>query len=316
MIAQTRLLETYHTSQGLNFLEGMFDDMNAKHKPEHRRDPRALQAIHVKTLIDAEPVWISQEATQIIDHARESFEPEIVLPNDPFVASGFALFSQAIILNDAPRTKLHPGRSIVGLPIKAIAWMPIHTDELDSGCFWISYFIHIEDEIILGDDRWSPPEAEAMRKWMPLSLVHMWQWTWDDNPFDGTLEIATPEGDDMEEVIKRARQQQQLIQATWRIGSQFMPVKAAPIRQIRRDARRKGLTRHSDVNIITLRRAREYDAPEEESGRHLHVQFPVHGYWARRHTRDGVRQVWVRPHLKGPPDAPLVVKKRAWEFRR
>lgn len=315
--AQMSLLGTYQTSFGLRYLEELFEDMNAKHSTLKRRDPRILSQIAIRQVQEGEPVWVSMEAAEIIDHARDSFEPEEVLPSDPFVPSGFTLLPKPLILNDAPPTKQHPLRSKVGIPVRAISWTQIHNEDISTGCFWISYYIDVRDEIELGDDRWLPEQAEIMARRMPLSMVHMWQWTWGTNPLDETKgwdKFDVLPGDDIEEVYARARQQQQLIQTLWRIGSQFIPAKSAPLRQMRKQAKRKGM--HSDVNIITLRRTREYDPPDEDSGRRLTVRFPVHGYWAKRHTREGTKQVWVRPHMKGPEDAELVVKKRAWEFKR
>src|SRR4051812_48119611 len=88
MVEQTRLLEAYQTSLGLRYLESVFTDMNYKHKPNERLDPRALIGLQIKTVKDAEPVYVSMDATEIIDHARDSFEPEPVLPSDPFVPNG------------------------------------------------------------------------------------------------------------------------------------------------------------------------------------------------------------------------------------
>ena len=50
-------------------------------------------------------------------------------------------------------TEKNPLRSPGGiLPIRAMAWYPIHTEDMEQGCFWIHYYTHIED-----DDRDRPP---------------------------------------------------------------------------------------------------------------------------------------------------------------
>lgn len=316
MFAQMGLLRWYQTSQGLRYLEGFYNSMNAKTSPEHRLDVRVLAGIHVRTLIEAEPVWVSEESCRLVDHARETFEPEPVLPTDPFVPCGFALFAEPLILYDAPAVPDMPGRSPSGkIPIRAVAWMPVHDEDVERGCFWIHHFVHVDDE---GDEHnsWSPEEREKVRQAMPLSLAHTFQWTWGEAPWRHPERLEHVLGEDIAESQERARMQSQLMQTLWRIGSQFVPAKARAERQMRRQAKRHKMTKGDEVTVIRLRRSREYEEREEPTGRELSVQFLVRGYWAIRHTREGPRQTWVTPHVKGPPDAPFKETKRAWEFTR
>jgi len=320
MIAQARISEFYQSDMGLRYLEAFMADMNRKHTVDARIDIRMLAAIQYRMIANSEPVYVSYDACELINVARETFEPEMVLPSDPFVPSGFALLAKPMTISDAPVTPTSPWRSPIGLiPIRAIAWLPIHTEDMQQGTFWIGFYTAVEDELALGDDsRYAnePLLLANMRKYTPLSLVHQWQWTWGKDPNKWlTRELDILPDDDPEAAPIRAKQQAQLVQTMWRLGSQFTPARERPQAPIRRDAKRKGLTQHDEVNVVVLRRtspAKEH----EPTGRQLTVQFPVNGYWAIRHTVDGPRQVWVKAHMKGDPDAPLVIKKRAWEFRR
>lgn len=317
MFAQQRLAREYQGETGIRYLLGFAADMNAKHYPDERRDPRTLAAIHAQTIKEAEPVWVSEEACDLVDHARHSLKPEPVLRTDPFVPCGFALLARPLIIHDAPVNGEHPGRTPGGqVPVRAIAWMMLHDEEVEQGCFWISYLVHIDDELARegGDPRWAGYEDD-MRRMLPLSLAHLFQWTWGASPWEHPDPYHLI-GETAEDVMARGREQVQLAQTLWRIGSQIIPTKRRAERQMRRESARRKLTKTEDVTIIRLRRSREYGDEQDEPGYELSVQFLVRGYWATRHTREGPRQVWVRPHVKGPAGAPFKQTTRAWEFTR
>jgi hypothetical protein len=317
MHAQMRLIEWYKTDLGLNYLSGFLNDMNGKHNPEKRVDPRVLAGIHLKGLLDAEPVWVSDDACELVDHARHSFEPEPVRPNDPFVPQGFLLLPKPLVINDAPVTEKNPMSSPYGqIPIRSISWAPVHNEDMTQGCFWISFYVLIDDERE-GDPRWSG-EYDAVREYFsryaPLTVAHFWQWSWGDD-WSNHDRLDVVDGEDREATILRARQQVQLVQTLWRIGSQFVPVKERAPRPLRRDRRRKKLLHEDEVTVITLRRAKVYEE-HEPTGRELTVRHLVRGYWGTRHTKEGTKQVWVRPYVRGDDSLPFKTTTRAWEFRR
>lgn len=316
MVAQSRLLDWSRTPRGLRYLEGFFEDMTRRR--ELSVDVLTLARIQLYSL-QGEPTYVSHDACELVEHAAKTFEPEAVLPTDPWVPDGFALLAKPLYVLDRPWTEESPGRSATGkIPVRAIAWASIHNEDASVGCFWISYYVDIDDEIAHAaengvEHRWQGVEDLARRE-MPLSLGHQWQWMWgrDLNDPEHLPEIGEEETEDM--VRAQLHAQVVLVQTLWRIGSQIVPAKERAPRGIWRDAARKGLDRR-DVTVVRLRKARE-DVEHDPTGRQYHVQFLVRGYWARRHTRDGVRQTWVRGHLKGPEDAPLKLTERAWEFTR
>lgn len=325
MIAQSRIASWYDTRDGLRYLAAFFADMNRKHQQEARRDPRLLASIQVTTLREAEPVYVSADVTEIVDHARHSFEPEPVRPTDPFVPTGFALFPRPLILMDGPRTDANPHRSPTGeIPIRALAWHSMHSEDYSLGTFWISYYADFEDELELGitreedaADGWISTQeiidAARQRSQPLLSLVHQWQWNWHSAPWTEPENLDVLPEDGLDETMQRAKAQTQLVQSFWRIASQIVPGKERPPRAMRRERLRRGMT--EDVTVIRLRRTGA-PRPEGESDRRLTRRHLVRGYWARRHFRDGTRQVWVRPHIRGDESLPLVLTTRAWEFTR
>jgi hypothetical protein len=319
MIAQARIADWYQTDMGVRYLHGFMEDLNNRHREEAKLDVNLLMAIQYRMVADAEPVYVSYDACELVDHARETFEPEAVLPSDPFVPSGFALLAKPLIINDAPLIETKPGRAPDGLiPIRGIGWMAMHSEDLSQGTFWIGFYNNIDDEIELNpnDHRFQDPIfVDMMRRYTPLQVAHQWQWTWGRKPNWEADSVDVSDGETIQESLLRAMQQAKLVQTLWRIGSQFTPAKQMPERQLRKDAKRKGLKHHEEINLVVLRKVSP-STQQEPTGRQLTVQFPVNGYWAIRHTVDGPRQVWVKSHMKGPEDAPLVIKKRAWEFKR
>jgi hypothetical protein len=321
LVAKLRLLEFTESGNGLRYLHGVQASMNAMHQPDERLPDGMIHALQMRVLREAEPIYVSADMTDLVDHARATFEPETLLPSDPFCPTGFAVFPRAVLLNDAPRTEANPLRSPQGLiPVRALAWQSVHSEDLSVGCFWISHYTHVDDDLEYG--RHEGPNGERLdeegiawfRRLAPLSLVHTWQWTWGVDPREARAGLV--EGESPEDSQARANEQASFIQTFWRLAQQFVPIKRRAPRQIWRDAIRKGAKDFRDVNVVLLRRERtEYEEQAEDgSGRHYSVSFPVRGYWAKRHTREGPRQVWVRPHMKG--QGPLKITDRAWEFRR
>lgn len=329
MVVQARQLQFLQTDTGLAYLEGFFEDMDRAHKPEHRRDPAILAGIQLNTLREAEPIYASIEACELVAYAMQTFEPERALPGDPFTPIGFALLGKPLLIQDAPWTPEEPGRSPTGLlPVRALSWCSLHNEDYSRGSFWISFYIDWQDEEAVyaasldprGDmDVWRA-NAQILREggFPTLQLAHQFQWSWGDMPWReyDYLEIAVRPGDTQEAIVQRSRAQSCLIQTFWRIASQFRPAKERAPRGIWRDSNRKGV-KGREVTVIRLRRSREtHDV--EPGGRQLTVQFPVRGHW-RNQWYPSIkehRQVWIAPYIKGPEDAPFVMHPRAWEFVR
>ena len=312
LIAKLKLLEFSESHMGLRYLRGFEESMNAQHPVEHQMPDGFLSALQITTLREAEPAYVSMEITEIVDQARESMAPEVLLPSDPFTPKGFALLPRPILLDDAPVTEANPWRSPNSiLPVRAIAWYPIHTEDMQAGCFWIHFYTHTDDDLAAGRP---VEEAQRIRGSLgPLSLMHTWQWTWGTD--SDRIEPYAIQGEDIEQSRLRAHQQVGLVQAFWRISQQFVASKHRAPRPLRREAKRKDAT-GEDITVIHLRRSKPGDDEFVGEGGKLTHQHLVRGYWGRRHTRDGVRQVWVRPYVRGPEGTELVLTERRWQVDR
>ena len=356
MVTQSQLLQMTRSEVGIRLLNAMAYTMDAQHAHGKRMQPHYqgrnswLVGLQDTALSMAEPVYMSMDVWNIIDHARSSFDPEPVRINDAFTPHGFMLLPKAFLINDA---EANDGDVVA---VRAISWMTVmDEDDPNVGCFWISYYSSIEDDIALGRVTTDRDEAEARTKFTPevvaklrsmgggFSLMHTFQWSFGDKPWDteeagkvwackechklcthmhnpecshGVTPVLDSHCEEMflEDARERGKAQVQLIQTIWRIAAQVRKFKERAPRGVWRDANRKGVEQ-KDVTVITLRRDR--DAREfEPTGRELSVQFVVRGHWRNQPYKDGVRQIWIAPYIKGPEDAPFKESKRVWEFVR
>lgn len=327
MVAQQRLHEFTESHSGQAFLGAFQASMNAQHPPRARMPDGFIHAAQAQMLSEAEPVYVSGEMTELVDEARQQWEPEVVHPSDAFVQNGFALLARAIDIHDAPYMEDgSPGaafRSRDGiLPIRAVGWLSVHNEDRSAGAFWISYYNHIDDE----PGHWERTEVERRQMLSlhgPLVLGHTFQQTWYAKPVEGALSVRV-EGEAEEDTIRRAKEQTALFQTLWRLAGQFVPVRRKAPRGIRRDFHRKTGSVVQDVQVVVLRRARGYEEEGEPTGRTLNWTIIVQGYWSHRWQKEDPmqppngplvkRQVWVKTHTKG--QGPLKETERVWEWRR
>jgi hypothetical protein len=301
MVAQQRLYEFYGSHVGLAYLAEFEANLNARHRPENRIAPGFQTALAFKTLGEAEPVWVSHDIVELIDHARHSWEIEPVREADPFVGSAFCLLARPIWLDEGDGNHA---------PIRAIAWTNYHAEDRQTGSHWISLYSHVEDL--------EPEDAASIDPAVgPLVLVHTLQWQWGTMPLsDDRLDRGPILNDDPELLRHRATQQCQFVQTLWRLAQQFTTAKRRAPRPLRRDYRRKTGRDIDDVTVITLRRQTiDYEEPDgDDPSWHYSVSFLVRGHWRNQPCKEGIRQIWIKPYVKG--QGPFKETVRAWEFTR
>lgn len=98
----------------------------------------------------------------------------------------------------------------------------------------------------------------------------------------------------------------------WRLMQQTLSevVREEPIKGVRRDALRAGIA-DPTVSVIQLRRRKSHATG---AGRPLDHRVPVRGHWSRRWCGPAdervLRAVYIHPYVKGPDNAPLIVRDR------
>lgn len=115
-----------------------------------------------------------------------------------------------------------------------------------------------------------------------------------------------------------------LLLATWKMLSQVL-VQTSTERAGRPLRRRAGRVIPDPQDVIVVRLRREYDPAAkytEETGEELEGswythRFLVRGHWRRQvygHARAQSKIIWIAPFIKGPKDAPLVVKTKVYSL--
>ena len=110
-----------------------------------------------------------------------------------------------------------------------------------------------------------------------------------------------------------------IIQTLWLLASQRLTVTTTrrPDRAARRRCARLKVE-DGDVQVIDLRRLAH--APGGGTGSEVDWshRWMVDGHWRNHYypSEDKHRQIWIAPHVKGPPDKPLVVQERVYRWKR
>jgi hypothetical protein len=261
----------------------------------------------------------------------------VLLPTDLLTAHGFLYFEKPFVVED---------RHAADFSLKAISWAPFLGDRGSrradmagrrfDGQSLLDYFAERDyaqmwNEIDVEDrddnERWQPDGlaitiyqevSEATKQdWAsrkvgslgPLpSLVsgHLTPW-WFGMPFEGNEVdiLGNPTG---------ARWWWKIAQTTFRLMQQQLATRSryTPSRPARRDAKRHGFRDDGEVVVVRLRRAKGESHGEAMGEAHYSHQFIVGGHWrAQNYPSEGVtRQIWISPYVKGPRDAPLIIRPR------
>ena len=124
-------------------------------------------------------------------------------------------------------------------------------------------------------------------------------------PFDQTIEWTAHihENDTFASI--------QMVVAAWLLMDQPITLTEKPPlqRAFTKRAERAGLT--SEITVIMLRRPRSQSEGDGTSGRQYHSRWIVQGHWRRIPNPDQPQRItWVHGYVKGPIDAPLVIRDR------
>lgn len=307
LFEQQRQLEFLKSEGGKRYMAGFEQSMRDRSE-SNSFDTLPLGIIYqttYQTCMQADPIYVSSDVLDMIDYARESFEPEPVLPTDPFTACGFALFPRTLSLIDIQGKKT---------PIRAIGWLPLRAraeDGMEKGGLWLTYWSHKDDDANaeVNDYHTTPLDWSSLGPYASLTVVHAYFLTFNDRMWEDATETV---------YMDAGVRQWTLVQTMWRIGSQVIRRPQRAPRQARRDAKRHGIDRE-DITIVTLRRADEFIYGEGDGEpRDWKYRWIVRGHWRNQWypSLQSHRQVWINSYVKGPDGKPLKMTQRVFEFVR
>lgn len=292
-----------------------------------------------RKLLDADPIFVSAEMGELVSAAMESFEPEALLPTDIVSPHGFMYFEEPLQIRD------QRGQDI---DLRAVCWSPVigsnihdlnpgelpgravdgrddlfyakpdemmgHFKGKDYASDWADSAGNV-DGIAITLYEAIPGDHPALERYASPRLVpiHITPW-WFGMPFDGNEFDETGK-------FTGAEWWWKAIQTTFRLMQQQLATRSryGLDRSGRREAKKYG-HREREITVVRLRRERSTNMPEgphEEA--HYSHRFVVGGHWRNQwYPGSNVhRQIWISPYVKGPEDAPLLVKpRRAYTWTR
>lgn len=145
------------------------------------------------------------------------------------------------------------------------------------------------------------------------------------DPKTGSLAFAWTEGYDMNEWIGEHLEvgpnaTVAWILAMWRLMQQTITdVRTEAVDRPLRKAARKRNMKQDTVSVITLRKKKYVDG-EGESNIEWSHRWLVRGHWRKQPCKTNgepdTRVIWIHPHLKGPDDAPLLIRDHVYALQR
>src|SRR4029077_444384 len=323
--SQTDVLRFAERTEGKSYMKFWLNDRSTKYG-RRAGTPSAAALMHaVKDLMMSDPIYISDEMQELTYMAMESFDRrEPMSEDDFFLKSGFAYLAEPFVTLDVN------GRQIAH---RAYSWMvedmvftnAKNDDEYDrylreeagygdEGLLMESkvetglrviLWSHADDEDEIG---WGPDATEVLggQKWaishcttMPLSDIN------------NVIETIG-EGDMRAHWLTFLRVMNRLMSEKITLSTRY---KAH--RTTRKAAGRANL-KVEDVIVVELRRRSEKGESENGSQRVYTHRWIVGGFWRNQYypTLRAHRKKYIGAHVKGPKDAPLIVKKRIWLWDR
>lgn len=306
-----------NSENGARFIEG-FRASEIESDPENANINKFLHSNLTSTLWNAEPIYVTTEMMDLLEAAWPSFQPEIFHEEDMFLPWGFAYLARPIVLKDVRG---------VGVAHRAVAWQPARREEDQRPATYVSTWANMDDNV----DEYLRYESEANRAAMRayfgqamalnyatpmmygLTVHQMLEKGFEERAasYDqGTVFRGVPGPGSQEEIEHATVTMLSFLQCLWRMLGQQVAIgfKQRPPRAQRRRLERERFP-EKYITVVTLRRPRR--PAHEDDERHpveWSQRWIVSGHWRWQPYKDGVRQIWISPYVKGPEDKPLVVR--------
>jgi len=315
--AQMSLWRFYRTDLGMRFLASTFQKDTEGLPRETREQHARVYLTERERMLDLDPIYVSGEMCELVDAAKDSFDPEPLIETDLVTPYGFLYYERPFTVPDRFESPTH---------IQALSWMLFYVvkDEEQkaemkkrAGPFPSGRAIkrELEEEGILprGIQLTVYASSDGTILPVPVAPIHLTPWffdmTFDGNEWD---EIGKPTG---------AEWWWRIAQTTFRLMQQKISAKHLhrPDRHSRREAKRLAFPEDREVVVVRLRREEgERNEPAGETANYSH-RFIVSGHW-RQQWYPSVsqhRQIWISPFVKGDAGLPLIVRpRRVFQWQR
>ncbi|MBM4574954.1 hypothetical protein GS896_25650 [Rhodococcus hoagii] len=258
-------------------------------------------ADRIASLNQADTYWVSEDMCAVLTSAQETMPDDDVIIDAPPSPHGFLVFATPIVVPIVEEF----GRA---LHLNALQWRPARRTlpaskfqpvQVDDGTLMQWFTVPADDRERAFCGPFSPvntgsflPTGTVLRSTNDVRL--------------GALSHTTVN------LNRHAR-------ALWTLMQQPLAVLGDldPTDKQTKTARRA----HTDVRptvVVTLRRARDGRPTGDAAAVQYSHRWVVRGHW-RRQWYDSLgthKPIWINEHIKGPDDAPLVVKEKVIAWRR
>lgn len=322
--AQHEIIGFVSSDWGKRYFKFWLDDRSEKYGTATSSTSASAFVNVLPDMMAAEPIFITSEMQELTYSAMESFDArEEVVESDFFLRAGFVYLEEPFVtldqenkrvawraiswrIEDMTFAEARGEMDYQQITDRVLAGEEIEV-EVKPGIRFIMWS-HVEDdddyEITFHEiDQASRRFGSSGTKWLvahaltlPLSSISGTRDTTGDKHSSTLLFVRVINKLMGEKIVTRSR------------------YKAS--RSLRRYSQRINLP-ISEILVCELRRR---STPSEPTGerRNFSHRFIVHGFWRNQwYPSIGMhRQKYIADYIKGPDDAPLVIKKRVWNWDR
>lgn len=265
----------------------------------------ALILAEAQKLLTADAIWVSPDMCQVVQAARDGFQPEPLEMADFIVPTGFLYFSDPIYMLDRHRRTVSVG---------GISWCPFIVEEHGNVTDVHGMTLTLYTSALAPEDEFRDAHRRLMKDYgaPALTPMHMTIVRFGEQIDRGDLE------DDLGQYTG-ADQWWKTLQTALRLMQQRISTRTdTPLpRSTRRRYKRSGVE-VKEMLVIRLRRpvTKRHDEslhPVEWTHRWI-----VDGFWRSQYypSLGRHRQIYIAPYVKGPEDKELIIKKRFFKWDR
>lgn len=257
----------------------------------------------------AETCFISPDVAELVEKLAETMPPDMLRESDLPMEQGFIVLGKCWgywIYDDGD----YQGR----LPIRAVAWRRTDTvGRLDDDTGERTYHPGVQ-LLVYGDGPWAEKAYDLSNYTKmgraPGYLHDFLAWSFDTWWRDKDSEEET----DHHHTAPHVGELRRKLLALWRFMADEIVTTdrdKMPRAAMRRWGRTGEIPEDGSITTVRLRKIHHEDAGEPGIGA---ARDWTHRWWVighpRRNPKTGLKDIWVRPYLKGPDGLPIVIKTR------
>lgn len=290
---QVSLRDWWRSSEGLRYSEGFAKSMGLG--PDF-----FIYDIEFKRLGTPNAYWVHNDMITVAEEAASRLIEYPLNAADLPTREGFCVLDRPIYTLD---------RHLRWMNIKAFSWGPAAHKGQDALLLAFYSDATVEDDFSRVN--------VALPSGQRLVLSYMTPWVFGAGAEGSTKFIDGRNAP--QSVVDAGRDLFRLVQSFFLLCQQPISAntKMRPDRPMRRRFERKNQP-VPDISVITLRPRRTRYVENEGDGKQVEWshRWIVGGHWAHRHTKDGLKLVYIHDFVKGPEDKPLVVKSKIHRWVR